>query len=238
MTKRINLISGPRNISTALMYAFANRADTAVVDEPMYAYFLHLSGDEHPGREEILKSQPTEWDQVKSALFFPEVEQDIYFIKGMAKHYVDVELDFLLSMDNVFLIRDPAQLIVSYAKVIAQPAMKDIGLKREWEIFEYLQTEGQQPVVLDSNDVLADPERMLSALCKRLSIPFSDKMLAWKAGPIPEDGVWAAHWYHNVHQSTSFAPQNDSKPEVPSQHSKLLKESYYYYHKLYDHALK
>jgi len=238
MTTRINLISGPRNISTALMYAFANREDTKVIDEPMYAYFLAGTGDDHPGKDEILKSQSSEWATVKSDSFFPEINKDIYFIKGMAKHYIQVELDFLLSMENVLLIRDPAQLIVSYTKVIALPQMRDIGLKREWDIFEYLQSQDQQPVVIDSNDVLADPRRMLSALCKAVGVPFSVRMLSWNAGPIAEDGVWAPHWYHNVHQSTGFTEPNNSDPQVPSHLTQLLEASYEYYYKLYNHALK
>jgi len=238
MTKRINLISGPRNISTALMYAFANRHDTEVVDEPMYAYFLFLNGDDHPGRDEILNSLPTDLTQVKTDLFFQEMNKEIYFIKGMAKHYIEMDYEFLLRLNNVFLIRDPAQLIVSYMQVIPQPEMRDIGLKKEWELFQYLQEKGEKPIVMDSNDVLADPKRMLYALCDQLQIPFSDRMLSWESGAIVQDGVWAPYWYANVHRSTCFAQQNTSKPIVPESLSGLLKESYYYYHKLYDNALK
>lgn len=55
-TVRIALWSGPRNISTALMYAFAQRADTTVVDEPLYAHYLSTSDARryHPGAEEVI----------------------------------------------------------------------------------------------------------------------------------------------------------------------------------------
>jgi hypothetical protein len=46
---RIALWPGPRNISTAMMRAWGNRADPVVIDEPLYAYYLKMTGIEHPG---------------------------------------------------------------------------------------------------------------------------------------------------------------------------------------------
>ena len=237
MTTRINLISGPRNISTALMYSFANRSDTHVVDEPMYAYYLHKSGADHPGRDDILKALPSSIEDVKANYLFQEVKEDIYFIKGMAKHYVELDYSFLLDLKNLFLIRDPAQLIVSFQKVIPNPKMADIGLKKEWELFEFLQSKGNQPIVLDSNAILENPKQGLEALCQSLDIPFSNRMLQWKKGPIPEDGIWAPHWYSTVHQSTKFGEPSRFKPEIPKTLSSLYEESLYYYKKLHAHHL-
>lgn len=232
MTKRINLISGPRNISTALMYSFANREDTKVVDEPMYAYFLNLTGDDHPAKEEIIDSQPKTMSGVKKELLFNKVDKPIYFIKGMAKHYVDIDLSFLLDLDNVFLIRDPAQLIHSFQKVIPNPVMSDLGLKLEWEIFSFLLEQGKEAIVIDSNIILSNPRKELDKLCEKLEIPFSDKMLKWDAGPIPEDGIWAPYWYAKVHQSTQFGKPNFNQPKLASSLQVLLNESYVYYNKL------
>ncbi len=232
-TKRINLISGPRNISTALMYSFANRSDTEVVDEPMYAYYLtHTGVDYHPGTQSILESQPGDIEQVKDQLIFQALEEPIYFIKGMAHHYEDVDLKFLLELSNVFLIRDPHQLIASFAQVIETPTMRDIGLKREWEIARYLIDQGKQPIVLDSNDILSDPQGQLSELCTKLDIPFSDQMLSWKAGPIKQDGCWAEHWYSNVWKSTGFQKQKTSSRELPQHLTGLYEESLKYYNLL------
>ena len=139
MTKRINLISSPRNISTALMYSFANRKDTRVVDEPMYAFYLHETGIQyHPCTEEILADLPTSLKDVLEQIFFKEMEEEVYFIKGMAHHYVQQELSFLLQLQNVFLVRNPYQLIASFAQVVKEPTMRDIGIKRAWEIAQFL----------------------------------------------------------------------------------------------------
>ena len=45
--------SGPRNLSTAMMRSFGNRADTFVSDEPFYGAFLKPSGADHPMRDEM-----------------------------------------------------------------------------------------------------------------------------------------------------------------------------------------
>ena len=61
MTTRVAMWSGPRNISTAMMRAWENRPDTVVVDEPFYArYLARLDGSrgDHPGRDDVLASQP------------------------------------------------------------------------------------------------------------------------------------------------------------------------------------
>jgi len=234
MTKRINLISGPRNISTALMYSFANRPDTKVVDEPMYGYYLQHTGiTYHPGTKESLAALPHDMYTIKRDLIFQEVDQPIYFIKGMAHHYVDVEdLDFLSELTNVFLIRDPYQLIASFAQVVEKPSMLDIALQMEWEIFDQLKKRGEDPIVIDSNVILSNPEAELGKLCARLDIPFEKSMLSWSAGPIPEDGPWAKYWYHNVWKSRGFKKQKTSTRKLPKRLMPLYERSLPYYEQL------
>ena len=68
MTIRIAMWSGPRNISTAMMRAWENRPDCAVIDEPFYACYLTESGAQHPCRDAVLASQPTRREQVVAGL--------------------------------------------------------------------------------------------------------------------------------------------------------------------------
>ncbi len=237
-TKIINLISGPRNISTALMYSFASRMDTIVVDEPMYAFYLKASGATHPGREEILKTMPVDIKEVKQKLLFPKTGKRIYFIKGMAQHYLNIDLEFLRNMQNVFLIRDPYKLILSFSKMIPNPTMIDIGLKKECEIYSFLMSKNEKIIVLDSQEILKDPKKVITQLCGQLGIPFRQEMLQWKAGTRNEDGVWAKYWYADVHKSTGFAKLKKSEKELPSHLMPLYKESLPYYKMLWNNCLK
>jgi len=232
----INLISGPRNISTALMYSFAQRSDTRVIDEPFYAYYLNKTGIEHPGRAEILASQSTKLQDIFK--IFNTDEKSILFLKNMAHHLIMDNMDFLGGWNNLFLIRDPQKLITSFAKVIPKPTLRDIGLKHEWELFEQLRNEsGVTPVVMDSGVLLQNPRVILTKLCTALGIPFDSAMLSWPAGPKSEDGIWASYWYSSVHQSTEFTPPKDIEIPFPEHCEELLNESLPYYQKLVKHSI-
>jgi hypothetical protein len=235
---RINLISGPRNISTALMYSFANRGDTSVVDEPLYAHYLNYTGIIHPGREDILDSLPQDLEEAKSMYFYQQLSTEHLFIKGMAHHFLDINLEFLKDFKNLLLIRDPKKLIASFARVIEHPTLQDIGLKIEYEIFNFLAEYDEKPIVIDSGELLKDPPFYIAALCEHLGLPFTDKMLRWDSGPRNEDGVWAKYWYSNVHRSTGFARQESSEKELPEYLYELYEESKFYYDKLFDQAIK
>ena len=227
--KIINLISGPRNLSTALMYSFSRRPNTKVIDEPFYAHYLETTGIDHPGREETLNSMSSN---------LPDILKDIYstkgceilFLKNMAHHHQQMDLNFLENMTNLFLVRNPKQLIASFAQVISEPTMQDIGLKKSWELFNIV--ESQNPLVLDSAEILKDPKLLLSKLCNKLNIPFYDEMLSWPKGGIKEDGAWAEYWYKNVHNSTGFAKQKTSSRELPKNCESLYLEALKYYNKL------
>ena len=90
---RIAMWSGPRNISTALMRAWENRPDTAVCDEPFYAYYLNRTGLIHPGRNEIIESQATEWPTVMERLTGRVPEGKAIFYQKHMVHHLLPEVD-------------------------------------------------------------------------------------------------------------------------------------------------
>ena len=200
---RINLWSSPRNVSTALMYSFAQRADTLVVDEPLYAHYLSVTGKEHPGKREILSSLENDGAKVVKS-FFEYQDKEILFLKQMTHHLVQLDKQFLLEMKNVLFIRDPGEIINSYSKVINKVEMEDIGILAQYELYNWLISHGAHCTVLDSRTLLEAPQSTLTALCEDLGIAFGEGMLHWQAGPRIEDGVWAKFWYSNVHASTGF----------------------------------
>lgn len=217
---RIHLLSSPRNVSTALMYSFAQRGDMSVIDEPYYALYLKESGAEHPGRERILNAMPTDVEGVTHSIEQAQTNEHI-FIKGMAHHLAMVDLSRIEDDRFILFIRDPKKLIASFSKVISKPTMADIGIERQCSLFKQLKEAGKPVVVFDSDDLLSNPENALRQLCKQLSISFDKAMLSWEKGPLKEDGVWAEYWYKNVHNSTKFEAPNQS-PRVLNSHGEAL----------------
>ena len=223
MTK-IAMWSGPRNLSTALMYSFGNRADFAVVDEPFYAHYLRETGLAHPMRDDVLASQPQDADQVIQSLTNP-ISQHFYQ-KHMCQHMLpSVPRGWINTVKNVFLIRHPARVIASFGAKYEDFGLADIGFSQQLELFEMLRAEGHTPLVIDSADIREAPEPMLTKLCAALDLSFDPAMLIWPKGSHPSDGVWAAHWYNAVHSSTGFAGPEGPLPvlETEAQQELLAK---------------
>ena len=203
MTVRVAMWSGPRNISTAMMRAWENRPDTVVVDEPLYAAYLAATGLDHPGREDVIASQPTDWREVVRSLNAP-VDADVHYIKHMTHHLLpSMSLEWVPEFRNVLLIRDPAEVVASYVRSRESCEPDDIGLLQQARLLEVLP---EDTPVIDAGDFLRDPGAHLRWICDWLGIAFTDRMLTWPAGPRDSDGVWAPHWYAAVERSTGFEP--------------------------------
>lgn len=233
--QRIAMWSGPRNLSTAMMYAFAARSDCAVVDEPFYGAYLQASGMDHPMREEVIASQSADASVVARGLLgaIPK-GKSLHYQKHMTLHMLpQFDRGFMRGLSNVFLIRHPARVIASYAKKREAPTLADIGFAQQAELFdEVASVLGHAPLVIDSGDIRADPRSALMGLCQALGVPFQGSMLHWAAGPKPYDGVWAPHWYGAVHRSTGFEEPEGALPELSGMFGDLLEQALPYYTKL------
>lgn len=240
MPLRIAMWSGPRNISTAMMRAWENRPDTAVVDEPFYACYLAETGTEHPGRDDVLAAQPTDWRAVAAALVGDSPGgRPVFYQKHMTHHLLpSFGRDWLGAVTNCFLVRSPAEVVASYAERRQAPTFADLGFRQQVEIFDRVADQlGHAPPVLDAGDVLRDPAGTLAELCAAVGIPFDARMLSWPPGPRVTDGVWAKHWYSSVERSTGFNPLRASRKPVPPELAPLVAAAQPIYERLAAHRL-
>lgn len=231
---KIAMWSGPRNLSTAMMYAFAARGDCAVVDEPFYAAYLARTGLNHPMREEILTAQPTDPDAVAAGLIGGNPGGKAhYYQKHMTHHMVPgMPRDWMADVVNVFLIRHPARVVASYAVKREGPDLDDLGFRQQAELFNYVKELGRTPVVIDSHDIRENPQSALRALCEAIGLDWRPGMLHWPAGGISADGVWAAHWYGAVHGSTGFAGPEGDLPLLEPEYTALVDAAMPFYERL------
>ena len=237
---RLAMWSGPRNISTAMMRSWDNRVDTAVVDEPFYAFYLRATGKKHPLAEEVIANGETDWQKVVQCLTSKTLfGKRIFYQKQMTQHLLPaIEREWLASVTNCFLIRDPAEVIASYVRKNDEPALEDLGFVQQAEIFDWVRARtGLVPPVLDAQDVLENPERTLRRLCEAVGVEFDPAMLSWSAGLRETDGVWARHWYGEVAQSTRFAPYRAQHTEVPAHLREVEAQCREHYELLYPHRL-
>lgn len=241
MSLIINLLSGPRNVSTALMYSFAERSDTAVVDEPLYGHYLKLTKAQQPHRDDLLGVLEQDGEKIlRETILSPPNDAPVYFLKNMAHHLIELDDSWLFDerIRNVFLIRDPEQMLPSLVNQIAEPTPRDAAYEAQSIWFDRLAEAGSPALVLDSKELLLDPRGVLSTLTKKLGIPFDEGMLAWEPGPREEDGPWAPYWYHNLHRSTGFAPYREKTEPFSEKLLPLLESSRPHYEKLSQHAIR
>ena len=235
--KKICMWSGPRNVSTAMMYSFAQRKDTVVIDEPLYGHYLKVTGAQHPGREEILREISSNGDEIMKSIMNRDYEKyEIVFMKQMSHHLIEINKDFVFETENIFLIRNPKDVISSLVNQIPNARLRDTGLDLQWDLFEEIRSKRKKPIVIDSKRLLLNPRKVLSQLCERLEIPFLKNMLSWDQGPINEDGIWAKYWYQRVHQSNGFIPYKE-KPDLSHKLLGLLEECQPYYDSLLRYEL-
>jgi hypothetical protein len=228
--------SGPRTVSTALMRSFGNRPDTVVVDEPLYAFYLARTGIEHPVRDQVLTSMPNDWRPVLAALADSPLPpgKSVSYAKHMTHHLLpEVDREALAPFSHAYLIRDPDELLASYAKVRSAPTEDDLGIRQQAEIFSAF-----PGPVLDSRDLLEGPERVLRTLCDALGIPFLAAMLSWPPGPRDTDGIWAPYWYESVWRSSGFGPPRPRPGVLPPHLAALSTRVRPYYERLYSQRLR
>lgn len=240
MTLRIAMWSGPRNLSTAMMRSFENRADTFVSDEPYYGAFLATSGADHPLREQCIAAMECDWRRIARTLAGPAPDESpIWYQKHMWHHMAGpIGYDDFAGFIHAFLIREPERMIASYLRKRDAAAFENFGLDRQAEFFEREADRlGAAPPVVDANDVLRNPERVLKALCAALAIPWDAAMLAWPPGRRASDGPWAPHWYAAVEASTGFGPPEEGPVELPDGARRLADKCRPYYERLAAHRI-
>jgi hypothetical protein len=239
---RIAMWSGPRNISTAMMRAWGNRPDTVVIDEPFYAYYLEETGKEHPMASEVIAAGETNWQKVVAHLTkdpLPDGKR-IYFQKHMTHHLLpQIDREWIVDLASCFLIRDPREVILSYIKKNPDPSLEDLGFTQQCEVFDFVRKRTDTiPPILDADETLRNPKRMLGLLCAAIGVEFDKAMLSWPPGLRETDGIWAKHWYDAVARSTSFEPYKPREGKIPDSLREIHNRCRECYEQLYAYRLK
>jgi len=236
---RICLWSGPRNISTTLMYSFAQRDDVVVVDEPLYASYLRNTNakDYHPGASEIIASQENNGEKVIEWMMGGH-DKPLVFFKNMTHHLLGLDRSFMKDVVNVILTRDPKEMIPSFVKVIENPTINDIGYADHTELQNYFEENNIPYIVLDSKLLLQNPKEVLQQFCELIGINFDENMLKWEKGARKEDGIWAKYWYDNIHDSIGFMEYKTKTESFPERYKALLDSCKVHYDKLVKKALR
>lgn len=226
--------SGPRNISTALMRSWSSREDTFVIDEPLYAYYLNETRLKHPMYEEIINNYSTNYSEIVNYLLneIPNGKK-IWYQKHMAHHILDFNnIDWITNFENCILLRNPKDVISSYSKKNKLNNIEELGYPQQYEIVKFLKKMNKSYLIIDSSELLKNPEKLLLAWCKKINVKFDKSMLKWKLGNHINDGIWWRVWYNNVIKTTGFQEYEKKDISIETKYDSIYNESMKYFNYL------
>ena len=226
--------SGPRNISTALMRSWSSRKNTFVTDEPFYAYYLKQTKLKHPLYREIISNYPSSYDEIVNYLIgeIPK-NKKIWYQKHMAHHILDLNnIEWINNCQNCILLRHPKEVISSFTKKNTLNSVKELGYPQQYEIFKFLKKNNKSCIVIDSKELLKNPEKSLSAWCKKINIEYDKSMLKWEKGNHVDDGIWWKYWYDNVIKTTGFNKYKEKDINIENKYDSIYNDSMEYYNYL------
>lgn len=226
--------SGPRNISTALMRSWSSRKDTFVTDEPFYAHYLKKTQKNHPMKEQIINHYSSNYKEVVHYLTHKVPNQkSIWYQKHMAHHLIDLsEIKWIKKCQNCILLRHPKEVISSYIVKNNLQKVEELGYPQQYEIAKFLKKSNKRFRVIDSEDLLKNPSKVLSDWCESINIDFDKSMLQWEKGHHQNDGIWWKHWYDNVINTTGFQKYYKKDINIENQYDSIYNESMEYYNYL------
>ena len=223
--------SGPRNISTALMRSWSSRKDTFVTDEPFYSYYLKEKKLKHPLYKEIINMYSSNYEEVVDYLVgkVPNYKK-IWYQKHMAHHILDLnEIEWISNCNNCILIRHPEEVISSFTKKNKLKSVEELGYPQQYEIIKFLKKMNKTFIIIDSKELLMNPEKLLSDWCSKINIKFYKSMLKWEKGNHINDGIWWESWYDNVIKTTGFDKYEKKDINIENKYDSIYNESMKYY---------
>ncbi len=218
MHKILALWAVPRSTSTAFEWMMRQRGDMDCLHEPF--------GEAWYQGEDPLWPRFKDGDVTTPGLTLDSVWQDIQaraargpvFLKDFP-HYINHMWTppFLAQMTHAFLIRDPAKTISSMYDKWPDFDEREVGFPEQRALFDLLWAlNGTPPPVIDSDDLLENPEGMVRAFCEAVDIPFLPEALSWEPGGDPSEHSWwdGGSFHHNLAKSTGLVPQKRKYVEV------------------------
>ena len=197
--KLIALWSAPRSRSTAFLRMMIERGDVLALHEP----FSTLADI---GRVDVAGTTVRSELELMDALRALATHATVFFKDTTDFHYPAVLADerFLREATHTFLIRHPREVIASHHRLNPALTRDEIGIERLHELFAAAWAAGDAPpLVIDSDDLLARPDRVVAAYCAHVGLPFMARSIRWSSRRRPE---WerASCWHTEVVESTGF----------------------------------
>ncbi|NBT29928.1 MAG: sulfotransferase family protein [Gammaproteobacteria bacterium] len=208
----------PRSTSTAFEWMMRQRGDFDCLHEPFGEAWYQGEEPLWPRFKQGDKTTPgltleSVWDSIKT-----KAKAKPVFLKDFP-HYINHiwNSEFLSHFTHSFLIRDPAKTITSMHSKWPDFDELEVGFPEQRALFDLVTAlNGKPPPVIDSDDLLEDPERMTRIFCEAVKIPYRAEALRWNAGGDPSQFSWwdGGSFHANLAKSTGLSRQTRSYPDI------------------------
>ncbi|MGI9451234.1 MAG: sulfotransferase family protein [Geminicoccaceae bacterium] len=243
MHKILALWAVPRSTSTAFEWMMRQRGDMTCFHEPFGEAWYQGENPLWPrATPDSVRTSGLTLESVLEKLKAKAAEGPV-FSKDFP-HYIDhMWTDGMLDLFNhSFLIRDPAKTITSMFDKWPDFNPKEVGFAEQRALFDRLcDRYGKPPPVIDSDDLLEDPERMVEVWCQAVGIPFMPKALRWEPGARDEVSWWDGGSFHaNLRGSDGLKPQKRRYVDIgdaPDRVKEVYENVLPHYQHLYAHRL-
>ncbi len=231
--KRIAFWTGPRDAGTALMYAFNQREDTVIADEPYFAYSLAYTGVNSEIREEAIEKMDVNPQRISDLLANCDIKKELFIVRNKASQLIGQEWSVLEAFKNVFVISEPETMVRSLRKDSERPTLIDMCYEVQYQQILFLIEKGIEPMVIKWEDILNKPKEAIKELCVKLKIEFQEDMLEWEKGPHDFESLPSKSWGQNIHNSLGFDTISDEvEDELSEKEKSLIQRSQAFYDRI------
>jgi hypothetical protein len=226
----------PRTVSTAFDKMMRARGDHVVITEPFSAAW-YLGPQRRSARFGEVEPNAT-FDAVLDEVLAASDGAPL-FVKDMAYHLGPLlRPDVLARFRSSFLVRDPAWAIPSLLSKWPDADDTEAGYADQLRVYRICCELGDDPpVVVDSDDLRADPSGVVDRWCDAVGIPRRPDALRWEPGYPPDWERWH-DWFATAAESTGFLPpEPGDPPELDATTAALVARCRPAYEELLTHRL-
>ncbi len=197
----------PRSVSTAFERIMRERGDLSILHEPfMYHHYLTTKDRLFPGFSPE-PEHPATYGDIQAMIVEAGKNGPVFF-KDMAYYVVDAlpqDTEFAAQMTHAFLLRDPVEAALSYARRDPEFTRLELGHESQHRLYTALVALGHDPLVITADQLRRNPQATLRRYWAYAGLDYLEHAFTWD-NKVPDGWQSVQSWHTEVLQSGAIKP--------------------------------